>query len=69
MVSADRIDEAVVESVMLDLMGPQVEIIRRFNRPLRDEYMHNLRTMVHESLVRAFDPDARAAREKGNDVQ
>lgn len=61
------IDEAVVESVMLDLMSQQVEIIQRFNRPLRDQYMAELRATVRQALVRAFDPSSRALRKERND--
>ena len=55
-----EIDAAAVESVMLDLFGEQVGIIERFNRPLRDEYLNDLRAHVRKALVRAFDPEERA---------
>lgn len=54
-----EIDDAAVESVMLDLMAQSVEVVSRFNRPLRDQYMDDLRSEVRKALARAFDADAR----------
>lgn len=53
------ITDAAVESVMNDLLGEPVAIIQRFNRPLRDRYMDNLRDHVRQALVKAFDPRLR----------
>lgn len=53
---AGRLDisDAAVESAMRDLLGAQVEIIERFNRPLRDEYLGSLRDHVRCALRKAL---------------
>lgn len=56
-VRAHELDDAAVESVMLDLLSAQVEIVQRFNPELRAGYMDDLRKTVRHALVKAFDAD------------
>lgn len=49
-----EVTDETVEQLTADLLAQQVEIIARFNRPLRDEYVVRLHNHVREALGRAF---------------
>lgn len=49
-----EITDYAVNTVMNTLMAEQVEILSRFNSPLRDEYMAELRSLVRTTLTIAL---------------
>lgn len=50
----DLVSAGVVERLTGLLMAQQVQVIQRFNRPLRDEYMESLHEHVRTSLAAAL---------------